>query len=70
MERLAVLYDAWDKPDKATEWRARLSAADSSTVSERQQKGDWHRAELIKSRLITTRLGACPLFPGVSPIVW
>jgi tetratricopeptide (TPR) repeat protein len=26
LERLAVLYDAWDKPDKAREYRSRLEA--------------------------------------------
>ena len=26
-DRLAQLYDAWEKPDRAAEWRARLPAA-------------------------------------------
>ena len=27
LERLVQLYDAWEKPDQAAEWRKRLEAA-------------------------------------------
>ncbi len=39
IERLVRLYEAWGKPDKAAEWRAKLSEPDEEEIPTASQEG-------------------------------
>ena len=40
IERLIKLYDAWGKPDKADEWRAKLLQSDEEKESSPETEGE------------------------------
>ncbi len=35
LQRVVVLYDAWDKPEKAAEWRAKLPTEQEAAASDK-----------------------------------